>query len=71
MPKLIKKKRVLSFVLMVITIVLTLSFVPSCNGFDINPFDDETTKTSTTTDQQVTETVSELPGKTEFTPTED
>jgi len=70
-PNLIKKKRRLSFIVKVISIVLTLLLVPSCNGFDINPFDDETTTPSTTTEQQATETVSELPGKTEFTPTEE
>ena len=71
MPKSIKKKRVLSLVFMLVTIVLTLLLVPSCDELDINPFNDKTTATSTSTDQQITETVSELPGKTEFTPTEE
>jgi len=70
-PKFRNKKRSLSIVLVLIVFTLTFSVFTSCDGLDINPFDQETTTTSTTTEQQSTTTASELPGKTEFTTTEE
>ncbi|UCE98281.1 MAG: type VI secretion system tube protein Hcp [Dehalococcoidia bacterium] len=63
MLKFLRKNRIFSFSMLLISIILASTLIVACNGFDINPFDDETTSTSTT------KTVSELPGKTAFTTT--
>ncbi len=59
----LKKKQIFSLSIFLISIILASTLFVACNDFDINPFDDETTTAPTT------ETVSELPGKTEFTTT--